>query len=295
MLQGLRRRFLAAVRRRSAPRPVPDDLWLANLARYPFLIRQDPAAQRRLRTLTSAFLGQKEFHGAGGLAITDAMALAVATQACLPLLDLAPPRDPAAVLRWYDDFVGIVLHPGEVMARREVTDDDGVVHHYREALTGEAMDGGPVMLSWADVATAGQTAVQGYNVVIHEFVHKMDLRDGEANGCPPLPPGFMGTSSPAEARSLWFSRLQSEFEKFSDQVAAAERFGGLVDTPWLDPYAVESVSEFFAVAAEAYFVNPRQLSAQSQALHDLLDQFFHPRNADEFKNPRERQTGSRLP
>jgi len=204
------------------------------------------------------------------------MALAVATQACLPLLHLAPGTDAATVLRWYDDFVGIVLHPGEVLARREVTDDDGVVHHYRETLTGEAMEGGPVMLSWSDVADAGQTAAQGYNVVIHEFVHKMDMRDGEADGCPPLPAGFMGAATAAGARRQWLSMLQAEFEKFSDQVNAADRFGGLVNAPWLDPYAAESLSEFFAVAAEAYFVNPSQLSAQSTALHDLLDRFFRP-------------------
>ena len=101
--------------------------------------------------------------------VTDAMALAVAAQACLPLVYLAPVGGCATRFRWYDDFVGIVLHPGEVLARREVTDDDGVVHHHREALTGEAMDGGPVMLSWSDVAAADGPPEHGYNVVIHEF------------------------------------------------------------------------------------------------------------------------------
>lgn len=277
MLDWLRRRIAPArpLARRAA-HSVPEVLWQSTLPAYPFLGALDSVEQTRLRELSAAFLGQKEFHGAGGLAITDAMALAVAAQACLPLLHLAPARDAPAVLRWYDDFVGIVLHPGEVVARREVQDEDGVVHHYREALTGEAMDGGPVMLSWQDVRDAGETAAQGYNVVIHEFAHKIDLRDGEADGCPPLPAGFMGAHSAAEARRRWLARLQMEFEKFSDQVAAADRFGPLVAAPWLDPYATESIGEFFAVAAEGYFVNPRQLSAQSPALHELLDHFFHP-------------------
>ena len=72
------------------------------------------------------------------------------------------------------------------MARREVTDEDGVVHHYGEVLAGEAMDGGPVMLSWQDVARPGVSA-NGYNVVIHEFAHKLDLRDGLRRWLPPLP------------------------------------------------------------------------------------------------------------
>lgn len=279
MLDWLRRQVFGASSRRPRLPDVPEDLWLSTLATYPFLADLDPAAQARLRGLSVEFLGQKEFHGAGGLVVTDAMALAVAAQACLPLLHLAPTADAPATLRWYDDFVGIVLHPDEVLAQREVTDQDGVVHQYPETLTGEAMDEGPVMLSWADVAAAGQSAAQGYNVVIHEFVHKIDMRDGDADGCPPLPPGFMGAPHAGQARMLWLSRLQPEFEKFCDQVASADRFGGLVDVPWLDPYASESLSEFFAVAAEAYFVNPRRLSDQSPALHELLNQFFRPQAA----------------
>ena len=40
------------------------------------------------------------------------------------------------------------------------------------------MDGGPLMLSWQDVADAGSSAEWGYNVVIHEFAHVIDQRDG---------------------------------------------------------------------------------------------------------------------
>ena len=129
--------------------------------------------------MAARFLADKEFHGANGMAITDTVAVAIAAQAVLPVLHLG--------LGWYDDFVGIVVHPDEVLARRTVHDETGVVHHYEEVLAGEAMDGGPVMLNWRDVEGAGATADQGYNVVIHEFVHKIDMRDGTPDGCPPLP------------------------------------------------------------------------------------------------------------
>ena len=74
-----------------------------------------PARARRaddlaeLRRLTSLFLDRKEFSGAGGFVVTDAMAVAVAAQACLPVLRLG--------LELYDGFVGIVMHPDEVVAR----------------------------------------------------------------------------------------------------------------------------------------------------------------------------------
>ena len=202
------------------------------------------------------------------------MALAVAAQACLPLLHLLPTDTrPPECLAWYDDFVNIVLHPGAVLAQRRQEDEDGVVHQWREALSGEAMPGGPVMLSWADVDQADQTITWGYNVVIHEFAHKLDLRHGTADGCPPLPPGFAPQLSPSAARQHWHKTLLAEYQQFCDQVASHERFG-LTPKPWLDDYGCTSLAEFFAVASEAYFVNPTQLATQSTSLYELLRAFY---------------------
>lgn len=246
------------LRRRRAPRPIPDALWQGTLARYPFLGDQPAADLERLRALTAGFLATKEFHGAQGFAITDQVAVDIAAQAVLPVLHLG--------LSWYDDFVGIVVHPDEVIARREFMDEAGVVHHYDEVLAGEAMEGGPVMLSWRDVVDAGTAAREGYNVVIHEFVHKLDMRDGEPDGCPPLPS--------AQARRDWLAVMQAEYDAFAEQVIIAERFGG--EVPWLDAYGAQSIDEFFAVASEAYFVNRSRFGAGYPGLLRLLDSFFRP-------------------
>jgi MtfA peptidase len=245
-------------RRVQPPREIPDALWDATLAAYPFLAARPPAERERLRALAAEFLARKEFHGAGGLAITDAMAVAIAAQAVLPVLHLG--------LAWYDDFVGIVVHPDEVVARRTVVDDAGVVHAYDEVLAGEAMEGGPVMLSWRDVQQAGSSADSGYNVVIHEFAHKIDMRDGAPDGCPPL--------ASAAARQQWLAVLQPAYEHFREQVVVAQRFGG--EAPWLDPYGAEAIDEFFAVACEAYFVNRERFAAEFAALLPLFDGFFLP-------------------
>jgi len=248
---------------------IPDALWQQTLADYPFLARLEGTELLQLRELTAGFIEQKEFHGAQGLAITDAMAVAIAAQACLPILHLGTR---AQALAWYDDFVGIVVHAGEVVAQREMMDELGVVHRYREHLVGEAMESGPVMLSWQDVAAA--SSEQGYNVVIHEFVHKLDLRDGLADGCPPLPAGFMGAAHARQARQDWLAALQSAYDDFREQVIRCERFGG---TPtWLDPYGAESVDEFFAVACEAYFVNRERFASEFKPLIALFDAFFRP-------------------
>jgi MtfA peptidase len=245
--------------RRKRPAPaIPEPLWQRTLARYPFLAAREPADLAKLRELSAAFLARKEFHGAGGLQITDDIALAIAAQAVLPVLHLG--------LGWYDDFVGIVVHPDEVVARRTEVDETGVVHDWDEVLAGEAMEGGPVMVNWRDVAQAGASAETGFNVVIHEFVHKIDLRDGAPDGCPPLPS--------REARRQWLQRMESEYERFRELVIRAERFGEA--EPWLDSYGATAIDEFFAVACEAYFVNRERFTQEFPQLTVLFDGFYLP-------------------
>ena len=238
------------------PKAIPEALWQATLQRYPFLARLDADDQQALRLLVGRFLLRKEFTGAHELEVTDEMAVAIAAQACLPVLHLG--------LGWYDDFTGIVVHPGAMLARRKAIDHAGVVHNYQESLLGEAMHGGPVTLSWQDVAASGDLAERGHNVVIHEFIHKIDMRDGAADGCPPLP------SRAAEAH--WQAVMQPAYDRFCEQVSMAERFGA--EPPWLDSYGATAPAEFFAVACEAYFVNRKRFTEDFAPLTALFDQFF---------------------
>ena len=250
---------------RAAPE-IPDEAWRAVLGRYPFLDGRSAADMARLRTMSAEFLRDKEFHGAHGFVITDEVALAVAAQAVLPILHLADG------LTWYDDFVGIVMHSAEVVAQRKTVDEAGVVHEYEEVLAGEAMDRGPVMLSWQDVLASSIATGDGYNVVVHEFAHKLDMRGGAADGCPPLPPGFAGASNAREARAAWMAVMESAFADFRERTIVAERFGG--DAPWLDAYGAESMGEFFAVACEGYFVNRAAFEQEFPAVTGLFDAFF---------------------
>lgn len=253
-----------------APTAIPEALWQQVLHDLPCLADLSREEQARLQALCARFLADKEFHGAQGLAISDAMALAVAAQACLPLLYWGPDA-----LDWYDDFVGIVLHPGEVLAPREALDEAGVLHHWREPLIGEAMAGGPVMLAWSHVRGDRQAQTQGHNLVIHEFAHKLDLRGKPAgtpaNGCPPLPAGFMGLG-PSAARQRWQQDWSAAYAEFCQQLALAERFGQ--PAPWLDPYAAQAPAEFFACTCEAYWVARERFELEFPALAALLDTFF---------------------
>ncbi|AVP58089.1 M90 family metallopeptidase [Pulveribacter suum] len=273
------RRLAQAVRRTVAPVPdIPAQLWLQTLRRHPFMARLPLHDQGKLRALSALFLQRKQFTGAHGLVVTDAMAVAIAAQACLPLLHWGEPH---RALAWYDDFVGIVVHPAEAVARRQATDEAGVVHQYDEVLLGEAMQGGPVMLSWPAVDAAGRPAAQdgglATSVVIHEFVHKIDMQGGEADGCPPLPPGFMGAASNRAAREAWRAAWQPAYAHFREQIIIAERFGGAL--PWLDAYGATAPAEFFAVACEAWFVHRERFGQEFPALVPVLQAFFEPPQA----------------
>ena len=230
---------------------IPEPLWTAVLQAYPFIARRSEPDRATLRRLSSLFLARKRFHGAQGLVVDDLMAVMIAAQACLPVLRLG--------LSHYDGFVGVVVQPDEVLARRTVVDEDGVVHEYDEPLTGEAMAGGPVMLSWRDVRDAGDLQDLAYNVVIHEFAHVLDMQDGDADGVPLL--------HSAQARADWIAVLDAEFDQFIQAVDNGH------DT-LLDPYGATAPEEFFAVASEAFFVMPEALAAEHPRLYRLLAGFY---------------------
>ncbi len=263
---------------------LPERLWQATLESHPFLQVLTAPEKETLRLLVAHFLQEKEFHGAHGLNITDPMAITIAAQACLPLLHIPGPgqtrvgADRLDALNWYDDFVGIVVQPGAAVAQREITDASGVVHRYREALAGEAMQGGPVMLSWSEIQRAPAAAAEGSNVVIHEFIHKMDMRGTRvgqpADGAPDWSHGCLGSLSGEAARAHWRETMNEAYQNFREALSMAERFGA--EHPWLDAYGATHPGEFFAVTCEAYFVNRPRFGQEFPALLKLYDGFFKP-------------------
>ena len=200
----------------------------------------------RLRQLALLFLAEKQFAGARGLEVSDEMRVAIAAQASLPILELG--------LDWYSGWTGIVVYPGDFRVRREMVDDAGVVHEWDDDLAGEAMPGGPVVLSWD--ATAHDPYM---NVVIHEFAQKLDMLNGEADGVPPLHAGM--------DRRAWRAALEQAYAGICDAVERGR------DT-WLDPYAAEHVSEFFAVVTEAFFEDGRETRRRYPDVYEQLKLFY---------------------
>ena len=234
-----RRRVLARHR-------VDDAQWKRVTGPFRFLKSLSGEEAEKLKSLLLLFLAEKQFAGARGLEVTDDMRLSIAAQACLPILELG--------LDWYAGWTGIVVHPGDFRVRRSELDEAGVLHEWDDELAGEAMPGGPVVLSWD--ATAHDTQI---NVVLHEFAHKLDMLRGEADGMPPLHAGM--------DRKAWTAAFKEAYDGFCDALERGR------DT-WLDPYAAEHPSEFFAVVSEAFFQDPRETRRRYPGVYEQLKLFY---------------------
>jgi Mlc titration factor MtfA (ptsG expression regulator) len=241
---------------------IPDDIWQAALDGLPFLGYLDAASLDRLRDLTSLFIAQKAFSTAHNFELTDAMTVAIAVQACLPVLNLS--------LDLYRGWVGVIVYPGEFIVRKTMEDEDGVVHEIEHNASGEAWEGGPVILSWEDTLMGGEH--DAYNVVIHEFAHKIDMLTNEADGHPPL---FRHWHAPLDA-SAWASVFDPAYKQFCEQVEAVpeQRFARFARESLIDPYAADHPSEFFAVCTEALFVAPHAFAAEYPELYRLLARYY---------------------
>jgi len=243
-------------------------LWRAAVDRYPFTRVLSQPECDRLRELAILFLHEKAIHGAGGMTVREEVRVAIALQACILILDLG--------LEYYRGWVEVIVYPDEFVAEYDYVDEAGVAHHVEQAMSGESWERGPVILSWADAQEGGQG--YGYNVVIHEFAHKLDMLNGEPNGFPPLHAGMQ--------RASWANAFAAAYEDFCRKVDDG------YETE-IDEYAAESPAEFFAVMSEAFFESPDAVRGAYPEVYAQLALFYRQdpgaraahRGADERARP----------
>jgi hypothetical protein len=239
-------------RRLAFGQALPEPLRIAIARNVPVTRSLPGDLVRRLEGLVIAFLGEKQFVGCNGLAITDEIRATIAAQACLLLLGR---------LGLYDELQSILVYPGAFWVEDEVHDDDGLVTHRRRELSGEAWDSHRIILSWEDIEETARRPTDGYNVVLHEFAHYLDA---EGRGLAPLPPQAAGR---VRAIDAWHKDLVAEYEALCDTVERGE-------STFLDPYAAEDEVEFFAVVSEEFIECPAELRTAHPRLYALMREFY---------------------
>ncbi len=244
---GLTRLRRAARRRKLQAAPFPED-WRRMLERnVPMYNRMPPSLREELGSHINVFVGEKGFHGCGGLEMSDEIRVTIAAQACILLLGR-----PA---HYFPGFTTIYVYPTGYFA--DGGNQAGVVDS--ESRLGESWKGGPLVLSWCDALHGARDVRDGENVVMHEFAHKLDEEDGDIDGAPLL-----------ENRSrytAWARALLPEYERLVDKARRRKR-------DVIDRYGATNLPEFFAELTVAFFEKPRQLKKKHPELYEEVKGFY---------------------
>lgn len=249
---------------------ITDDIWRDTINRHEFLAGLSPREDDALRHRAAWLLASKDFSGADGLEVSNDIMLSVAVQAALPILELDTTL--------YEGWSEIIMYPGGFIIPRSEMDERGVVHEYVTVASGEAWEGGPVILSWEDTEPMPGMRT---NVVIHEFAHKIDLYAGGLDGVPAL--GGHRDINPA----IWLKTLHESFDALCDALRRieesipsdvdpdSEEAETWFDSLPMDPYGATDHAEFFAVSSETFFIDPLRLSEGLPQWYALLSAYYH--------------------
>jgi Mlc titration factor MtfA (ptsG expression regulator) len=243
---GLKEKRRAKVR----AEPLSED-WAAILGAVPLCGRVPAEDRPELHSAVRVFLAEKRFEGGAGFVVDDSVRLTVAGQACVLLLRRATD--------YFPKLRSVIVYPQEYVAPLEEVDDDGLVTEDVESRSGESWMHGSLVLSWKDIVADLEDPLGELSVVLHEFAHQLDGESGEMNGCPPI--------ADPELRADWAREMDSAY---ADHRRRVDRGRPTV----LDPYAAEEPSEFFAVATEAFFQQPRRILAALPPLYGILRRYY---------------------
>ncbi|MBF8780080.1 M90 family metallopeptidase [Pseudomonas fulva] len=232
--------------------PVESQQWQAVRERLPLLDGLSEDEDRWLREASVLFLHDKHLTTLSGLELDPGQRLFLAAQAQLPLLYLGQ-------LDWYRGFHELILYPDDFLSPQRYRDASGVEHAWNAEHSGEAWLQGPVIMAWPGVQASG--GWDGYNLVIHELAHKLDMLGGDANGLPPLHRDMRVSD--------WATAMQGAFDDLNRQLDADPDAQTAID-----PYAAENPAEFFAVTSEYFFSAPDLLHEAYPAVYQQLRRFY---------------------
>jgi hypothetical protein len=94
------------------------------------------------------------------------------------------------------------------------------------------------------------------NTAIHEFVHLLDMADGDVDGVPEL---MLDSAS----FGPWIKAIHKEMKRIEK---------GKSD---IDPYALTNDAEFFAVLSEYFFEKPEKMKRRYPELYAFADKMYN--------------------
>lgn len=246
-LFGFKRRRRERLRAQRVP-----ESWMTVVARnvphYARLPRED---QAELLDHMKVLLAEKVFEGCGGIEITDEIRVTVAAYASLLLLHRESD--------YYPRLDTILVYPYSFIVETRTKKSGSLVLEGEEVHSGEAWARGVVILAWDEVRHGIRWPRDGFNVVLHEFAHQLDMENGEADGFPVIEDARL-------AQDLG-EVFEAEYEQLQDDVEAGRE-------TLIDDYAAESPAEFFACVTELFFERPRAMKRRHPDLYEVLSEYY---------------------
>ncbi|MCE8037533.1 M90 family metallopeptidase [Halomonas sp. MCCC 1A11062] len=241
-----------------ARHPFPAEAWAEARSRLPLLTFLGDEEAERLGRRAWHFLHTKRTSMHPDLAahttFDEPAQLALAAQACLLTLGWSDDDHDEA----FSGFHEILILPDAFHRQVEEMDEFGVMHAYEDERAGETSAQGPVVVAFPDLMESGDFS--GFNVVIHELAHKLDMGNSlDVDGFPPLPRDMDPKEWHRVFTAVW-DDLQAHLERGEE--------------PPIDDYAATHPGECFAVCCEAFFSAPDVLSGAYPELYDLLTRYF---------------------
>lgn len=151
----------------------------------------------------------------------------------------------------YFNLKGVFLLPGAFNEKFECGQPDSRI----TGMVGTGPMAGKMVLSRPDLHQGFANSRDKRNVGIHEFVHLIDMADGECDGYP--------------ERLHEYSFAIPWFELVGRKIDAIERRQSNIDA-----YGATNRAEFFAVASEYFFERPAMMRKRHPQLFAALTNFY---------------------
>lgn len=211
-------------------------------AHVAFYQKQDASGKVKFENLVDTFLNGTRIEGVG-TEISRLDKVLIASAAVIPIFGFPGWK--------YKNLTNVILYPDTF--DNEFQFEGGSRNIL--GMVGSGYMNGQMLLSRTALLKGFSKEHGRENSAIHEFVHLLDSSDGATDG---LPENLLAH----EYTTPWLHLMHVEMRKIS---------AGKSD---INPYALTSEAEFFAVAAEYFFEKPEQLQVKHPELFGLLCQIF---------------------
>lgn len=179
--------------------------------------------------------------------IDDSIKIMVASSSIIPMFAFSDFN--------YPNLKQVLIYPNSFDKKFQTQRFKGH-NEFISGMVGNRFMNGTMILSKPDLIRAFDGVSHKENVGIHEFTHLIDKLDGAVDGIPEIMKNRPNTNN-------WLHLIQKEKNRIKK---------GRSD---INPYALSSNAEFFAVVSEYFFNNPEKFKKRHLGLYKHLANIFH--------------------